>query len=59
MVHWLAIRVPLLDLELTRALAPLMQHKFRPDKKLMAQCALAKVVYRAVQRHLPIAMEQS
>jgi len=41
MAHSLEIRVPLVDLELTRALAPLMQNKFRPDKKLMARCTWA------------------
>jgi len=39
MAHSLEIRVPLVDLELTRALAPLMQQYPRPDKRLMAECA--------------------
>ena len=39
MAHSLEIRVPLVDLELTRTLARLMRNKFRPDKKLMAKCA--------------------
>jgi asparagine synthase (glutamine-hydrolysing) len=39
MAHSLEIRVPLVDLELTRSLVSLMQTNFRPDKKLMAQCA--------------------
>ena len=41
MAHSLEIRVPLVDLKLTKALAPLMRQQFRPDKRLMAQCAWA------------------
>lgn len=41
MAHSLEIRLLLVDLELTRAQAPLMQQSFRPDKKLMAKTAWA------------------
>ena len=39
MAHSLEIRVPLVDLDLTRALAPLMQRCLRPDKRMMAKTA--------------------
>jgi asparagine synthase (glutamine-hydrolysing) len=41
MAHSLEIRVPLVDLDLTRALAPLMQQYPMPDKRLMAETAWA------------------
>jgi asparagine synthase (glutamine-hydrolysing) len=39
MAHSLEIRVPLVDLELVRALAPLSASRQRPSKQLMVQCA--------------------
>ena len=51
MAHSLEIRVPLVDMELTMALAPLMQQSVRPDKKLMAQCAWAGVPPEAIINH--------
>lgn len=39
MAHSLEIRVPLVDLDLTRTLAPLMQRCPRPDKRMMAKTA--------------------
>lgn len=41
MAHSLEIRVPLVDLLLTRALLPLMREYHRPDKQLMAKTAWA------------------
>jgi asparagine synthase (glutamine-hydrolysing) len=39
MAHSLEIRVPLVDLELVRAVAPLSLNGQRPTKQLMVQCA--------------------
>ncbi len=41
MAHSLEIRVPLVDLDLRRAMIPLMQQYPRPDKRLMAETAWA------------------
>ena len=39
MAHSIEIRVPLVDLKLTRALAPLMRQCSKPDKRMMAESA--------------------
>jgi asparagine synthase (glutamine-hydrolysing) len=42
MAHSLEIRVPLVDIELSRGLTPLLQQSFKPDKKFMAKVAWQK-----------------
>ena len=48
MAHSLEIRVPLVDIELVRKLAPLLQQRFKPDKKIMARAAWQKDPPKAI-----------